>query len=197
MKAPTGHQKRDLIPYLYSLTNDKGESRAILAALRRGLGLKPGIELGMYRYIASHVPEDTHGWQHDAHYMVASLFALHPAPWPVDTTEQGNPHNFGASFAWLNTKSSSESIEKRFVALLNADREELPEHLRHAVSLLKAHEVPVDYARLLWDVRAWDAESRRVQRFWARAFWGATNEPARETSAQSNTTQAAEPPTSE
>ena len=57
------------------------------------------------------------------------------------------------------------------MALLNAHPDELGRHLRHAVSLLKAHEVPIDWAQLLRDVQEWTYEGRPVQLDWARAFW--------------------------
>jgi CRISPR system Cascade subunit CasB len=68
----------------------------------------------------------------------------------------------------------SESIEKRFVALLNSDEDDLPLHLRHAVSLLAAASIPLDWTRLLLDVQAWGHPERYVQRQWSRDFWGAS-----------------------
>lgn len=76
----------------------------------------------------------------------------------------------------LATRSRGEGgepgVERRFVALLNCHRDDLPAHLRHAVGLLKSKEIPVDWAELLHDILRWDSESRSVQRAWARAFWG-------------------------
>ena len=193
MNAPAERRENGLIAYLYGLANKEGESRAELAALRRGLSDDPGRSLGMYQYIARYVPTHANTWEHNTHYLIASLFALHPKPWRTDDAEQAARHNFGASFDLLNSKVESGSIEKRFVALLNADREELPEHLRHAVSLLKAHDVVVDYASLLRDVRAWDAENRWVQRLWARAFWGAAHKQERGTASEAGTSEGADP----
>ena len=70
---------------------------------------------------------------------------------------------------------SPESVDRRFTVLLGANREDLPQHLRHAVSLLKSKDVPVDWARLLDDLKWWDDDDRRVQRRWAKAFWGRTS----------------------
>jgi hypothetical protein len=66
----------------------------------------------------------------------------------------------------------NEGVKRRFVALLNAHPEELDRHLRHAVSLLSANEIRIDWAQLLRDVQQWDDEDRQVQLAWARAFWG-------------------------
>ena len=158
-----------LIGYLYTLVSKQSGDRAALAALRRGLGVRPGTEVSMYRYVARFVPPQVHGWKHDAHYLLAALFALHPLPW--SEPPGGIQSNFGASFARLAKHIESGSIEDRFGALLDAHRDDVAEHLRHLVSLLKVHEVPVDWAQLLTHLIGWDSESRWVQRQWARAFW--------------------------
>lgn len=169
-------QSSPLIAYLYGLADKQDESRAVLAALRRGLGERPGTAVGMYRYIARHVPRESSSWVHDAHYLIAGLFALHPLPWPEPRGTYAS--NLGGSFAELKRrvearrkKDSDTSVEQRFTALLDAHRDDVGEHLRHAVSLLKAHNVPVDWAQLLTNVTYWDTEDRGVQRRWARTFW--------------------------
>ena len=68
-------------------------------------------------------------------------------------------------------------MEKRFVALLASPWEDLPEHLRHAIALLKAESVSIDYVQLLKHLIRWNAESRFVQRTWARSFWRETVPP--------------------
>lgn len=84
--------------------------------------------------------------------------------------------NFGASMAALKQKAESEGPERRFVGLLTCDREELSDHLRRAVALLKGNEIAVDWEQLLRDVQRWDRVERPVQRAWARAFWGVREE---------------------
>ena len=64
---------------------------------------------------------------------------------------------------WLSY-GKSDSIEKRFMSLLDADIEDLSDHLRHAVSLAKSKDVPIDWSRLFNDIRWWDA-SREDHRY--------------------------------
>jgi CRISPR system Cascade subunit CasB len=64
----------------------------------------------------------------------------------------------------------SASIEARFTALLNANAEELDDHLRHVIGLLRAHERPLDWFRLFSDLLHWDDLSGSVQLAWARDF---------------------------
>ena len=51
-----------------------------------------------------------------------------------------------------------------------------PNHLRHAVSLARAHQEPLDWYRLLRDVLGWDNPSHYVQRRLARDFWKAPHD---------------------
>src|ERR1043166_318223 len=77
----------------------------------------------------------------------------------------------GRALARVRDKSGSESIEGRFVALLDAHAEDIGHHLRYAIALLRSNEIPIDWDKLLSDVLAWDHEDRGVQRRWARNFW--------------------------
>lgn len=145
--------------------------RAAIASLRRSLGQPPGLAGEAHRHVLWINPAE---WEEPSYYLIAGLFALHPSHWRREEGEKRTT-NFGASFAILQAKVDSASIERRFVAILDSHEEDLAEHLRQAVSLLKSHEVPVDWTQLLRDIRGWRHESRYVQRQWARAFWTASN----------------------
>ncbi len=147
----------------------KGD-RAALAVLRRGLSGEPAAMARVYPLVVPWLPRGAPPWREDAFYTAASLYALHPQSWP---RERSGPRDFGASFAWLrNRAASDQAIDRRFQALLACHGDELPDHLRHAVSLLAANDVPVDWAQLIGDILNWRADERFVQRRWARSFWG-------------------------
>ena len=165
MSPPTDHERR-FVAALRRLADN--EDRAALAALRRGLGKPVGEVADLYPYVVPWLPPEPSWRQEQAFYLVAALFAWHQRSW--SESEGGGWTNLGASFARL--ADDSGSIEGRFVALLNCHRDELPDHLRSAVGLLKAKEIHVDWAQLLRDVQEWEREDRKVQRDWARAFWG-------------------------
>jgi len=135
------------------------ENRGALAALRRGLGSPPGVVPTMYPHILPWVPQNRQA--EGTCYIVGSLFALHPEP--------GGKGNIGTAFAMV--KEPSESLGKRFVALLNCHRDDLPTHLRQSVGLLKSRDIPINWRQLLKDILYWDHESRFVQQQWAREFW--------------------------
>jgi CRISPR system Cascade subunit CasB len=169
------HEEREaaFVRYLGGLTEPENRNgRATLAAFRRGLGRQPGEAPEMYPYL---VPWTSHmsGWREEIFYLVASLFASHPVSW-----HGVGAGNFGASMAQVKAKEGGDSTQRRFVALLSSHRADLPEHLRHAVSLCASKEVAVNWSRLLRDLPQWDDAQRRVQLRWARAFWQRVEEPA-------------------
>ena len=162
----------------------KEQERGALAALRRGLGKPPGTAREMDRHVLPYVPSESglptsvREKQENAYYLVGALFAF----WYQGKIDlAGNPpKNLGASLHALveqEVKNGAERdkaedrTEKRLVALLNCHRDDLPDHLRHVISLLKAKDVPIDWPQLLNDVQNWQRESRDVQRAWARWFW--------------------------
>ena len=149
------------------------DARAALAALRRGLGKEPGevaeVAQQVMPWIGEHDRTDTVA----AYFQIAALFAGHRGSW--QHTDGERLTNLGASFRRLAGPPGGpdeSGPERRFVALLNAHPDDLDRHVRHAVSLLKSDVIPVDWAQLLRDIQEWTHEARRVQRAWARAFWG-------------------------
>ena len=173
MAQPPSRQER-FIAYLESLADR--EDRGPLAMLRRGLGKPPGTVMEMYPYVAPWVPDNAKRREENAYYLVAALFGLHPLNWRIDKSRPAyHPTNFGASYAQLKKDADGNdrttSAERRFVGLLNCHHDDLPDHLRHGVSLLSSRNIPVDWARLLSDLRHWDDPDRYVQRNWARSFW--------------------------
>lgn len=133
--------------------------RATLAELRRCLGRDLGRALYRAGTLFARVPD----YALDDALLVAALFAAHQG------TRTGQ--SLGAAFRELCQRGGSGSAEKRFVALLDSKREDLPDRLRQAVSLLKSKDVGLDWHRLLSDLARWNHPARWVQRTWARDFW--------------------------
>lgn len=147
---------------------DAKNDRAALAALRRGLGKEPGEAMEAYNYIARFVASAPQ--RENAFHLVATLFGLYPSE--SRRGENWMKTNLGASLRELKGKTDNEGAERRFVASLNSHADELADHLRHIVSLLKSKDVSINWRQLLSDIRRWDDDNRNVQRNWAKAFWG-------------------------
>lgn len=169
MNSPT-RRERHFVERLVALTDPQHrDGRAMLAALRRGLGKPPGTAAEMYPFVVRY-GADGQGWEADRYYLVASLFASHPENW-TNAGDNDRRTNFGESLR--RAKRESGGAERAMLSLLNSDRDALPDRLRHSVGLCEsaAPPVPVDWALLLHDLRWWNNEKRDVQRRWAAAFW--------------------------
>ena len=162
--------------FIHHLQSLAGRDRGALAALRRSLGFAPGAYPPAYpaveRFAAQGPDSESH---RQALYLCAGLFALHPLH------AIGRP--LAAALGQAMRQRGSDSIEKRFIALLACEPDSLPNHLRQVVSLLSADRLVIDYAELLADLgrllQRWNEEQRdRVRQRWARAFYRAA-EPAR------------------
>jgi len=173
VSPPTEHEHR-FVESLEKLV--KQGNRGALAELRRGLGRPPGTAFGMYPHVAWATANCRSRWEEHCYYILASLFAAwHQG---AEKTTPGAPANLGASLRECargeNRRLDEDRlkpIERRFVALLNSHPDDLHAHLRHAVSLLRAEQIPVNWAQLLYDLTHWRHDSRFVQRRWAKAFW--------------------------
>ena len=146
------------------------ENRAMLAALRRGLGAQPGEEPAMFPYVVPFVRD----WNEDDIYLIAALFALHPS-----STSSGNIGDHLRRLA--ADEGNAEATERRFVQLLRMRRETLEPRLRQQVSILKAKDIPVNWHQLMADLHNWDHPDRFVQRRWAGAFWRANQSESNST----------------
>jgi CRISPR system Cascade subunit CasB len=148
---------------LYDLAARK--DRAALAELRRSFS----NPLAALPYVVPFLAKDATRRDEAALSLVAGLFALHPEPGSLSLAK-----------ALSILAKDSDSVALRFRALLDADAEDLPTHLRHAVSLVRSRDLAIDYDDLLAAVRWWGSENKNRQRAWARDFWG-TTEPTEET----------------
>lgn len=160
--------------------------RGPLAELRRNLSGFNGKGRFLERLIYDHLPDWYRGgWGHEAAYLVAGLYALVERRDTSSPQSNGNeepmpppqrqvPRNLGYVLGHLyRAQDERPSTEKRFLALLDADEDQLKEHLRYAVTLLNAGDLKPDWAQLLADTASWQrTEARdRVRDRWAKAFY--------------------------
>ena len=170
-------RQKTFIGYLRNLAKEGQEDRGALADLRTGLGKEPGQMARVHRHVVPYLPEQRYDdrW----HYVTATLFGSFP--------KHRKGRSLGAAFQPLRAKS--DSMETRFVALLNAHPDDLAGHLRHVVSLLKANEQPFDWFRFLEDLFQWDDPDGHVQLKWARDFYKSNNSSGGDTSQASTTSE--------
>ncbi|KJH65970.1 type I-E CRISPR-associated protein Cse2/CasB [Chromobacterium violaceum] len=164
---------QDFVLHLQQLAE---QDRGALAALRRSVGFPPGAYPPAFPHVERFVPPDSHAEDSFrlALYIAASLFALLP--------KHQTGQSLAAAFGKLWRARESDSVEKRFITLLDAEPEQLPNYLRQAVTLLAADGYGLDYQALLRDLNYWlspwqreqyDGTTSRdkVRRNWARDFY--------------------------
>lgn len=161
------------------------EDRAALALLRRAAGKRlsevDSRTLGLfYNRLAqrSELPGDEEDF-----FLVATLFPF--APDPAKGSFGESLRRLREASRGLTDEAGNHPLDRQVIALLDADRDELPRHLRQLVLRLDQARLPhgcVDWLRLLRDVRDWDHPDRYVQKRWARDYWSGgpnteTNDP--------------------
>jgi CRISPR system Cascade subunit CasB len=153
-------RQKIFIGHLLSFAKEGNEDRGALADLRSGLGKEPGQMARVHKHVVPWLPERRYDdrW----YYVTAALFGSFPK----------HRGGFSVGRAFKPLREKSDSMEARFVALLNAHPDDLDDHLRHAVSLLKANEQSIDWFRMLEDLLQWDHPEGHVQLRWARDFYG-------------------------
>jgi CRISPR system Cascade subunit CasB len=110
------------------------------------------------------------------YFLVAGLFATHPE------SSKDPKENLGRTLKRLYIdQGEAPSTEKRFLALLEADDNQLPEHLRHLVNLLKSKGLAVNWQRLLQDLINRQYDQDETKKRWAQSFYRPLNEEAETT----------------
>ncbi len=149
---------------LKRLNNPDNPNRGALAALRRGLGRPFGEAADMYPIVVPFLPDKIYRKEERIFYLIGALFAWHPSD-----MKKGN---LGDSLKMLAAeRGESESLERRFIALLNCHTDDLPGHLRQNVGLLKSGDIPINWIQLFKDILKWDHPDKFVQKRWAKSFW--------------------------
>ena len=177
---------RAFIDYLEKLSRIHTElrDRRVLAALRRCLSNWPAAAPEAIRIVAPFIPEDARGSLENRYYLIAGLFALHPCSSKLDEISGpslGKSLRSAADKDKDKDKDTGKGPERRLIALLSCKSEDLPVHLRHAISYLSSKEIAVDYRRLMDDLRYWDSDGGNVQKNWGRDFWSGSTAKVQET----------------
>lgn len=155
----------------------------VRAMLRRSLAFDPGQFVQAFPYVEPFVKNEGDSWRRDMHYLVASLWAAH---WREGRVGKRLP--IGQACAAHQLQSGSASAERRFINLLDADRDQLAHRLRQMTALLK--EQDIDFDAMLKDLLAWNDDQKSKQTAWARSFYRTLNEDTYSTpSTETETTE--------
>ncbi|MFB8137493.1 type I-E CRISPR-associated protein Cse2/CasB [Streptomyces mirabilis] len=147
-----------------------------LRALRDGLGCEPGGAPGMRHLHRVELTDDQQAAQqlpgsYQAEHATLTLFGLHQqaAAAPVHRSGVG----LGTAVRGLREGVLSDNAaERRLIAAATAqDLDELVQHLRGLIPLLRRADTGLDYTRLYRDLRDWlTADNGRVLRAWGLQY---------------------------
>lgn len=146
------------------ITNLSKLDRGDRAQLRRAAGRPLAESLDVAGVFYRALPYGILDRDHDVWFLVATLYPMAP---------DGGAGDFGATLSRLaNAGAGSKAgIERRFNALLDADRAALPFRMRQLVRLVDSHHGRVNWRQLTRDLLRWNHPNRDVQRNWAMSFY--------------------------
>lgn len=153
------------IEWLEGLSEKDTKVRAVL---RRSLTFDPGTFVPAYPYVEPFLKGEENLWRREMLYLVAGLWAMH---WREG--QNGVPLPIGKASAAHQAASGSTNTERRFISLLDADRDQLPHRLRQMIALLKDY--TIDFDALLKALLYWNDDQKRTQNAWARDFYRTLN----------------------
>lgn len=160
---------------------DRADAVAILARLRRTFPHRGEVAPESFELFERGFPTDS-GWDHDeasptelAAAASLALYAFHQQSRRSGSAHRrGDQHGVGRAAATLRVRADPQGVERRMQAMIRSTSVvPLLEHLRGFVTLLRAHDIPLDYARLARDLRAAQSPSglRGVRVRWSRDFY--------------------------
>ncbi len=173
-KYITNKERKEIFSkYLKKLEVAKEQRIGDLAILRRASGLTLAESRGalgvFYRYLP---PQLSKSINEEIYFLIATLYGL-------------NDHKFTGSFGKtmrdVYYKSGSESIPKRFIALLDSRFDlidnfhpgggEVAYRIRQCIRLASSNNIGVDWLQLLEDLVYWTHEAKFIQKQWAQDFF--------------------------
>jgi len=149
-------------------------SRGEIAILKRNAGNticeSRGIYPIFYRVLPHGIADSP---REEIYFLIATLYGHN---------EYSLRGNFGLTMRRVKSQSNTDSVDKRMVVLLESDFNlidgykpgggELAYRLRQCVKLANSHEIGVDWLQLLKDLQSWQYPEKRVQKAWARSYFG-------------------------
>ena len=172
---------------IYSLTRDSNaSSKADLANLRRAVGKKPGsvpeiwgLTIGGLpeRFTSKNLNPNREEW---TVHIALTLFSLHQQSADKLMHSKGKEYSLGNSVRKLVKTNEDESrVKRRFDSVsTSSDIEELSNHLRGLIQILKTDSISLDYTSLTEDIYLFQNPEMKdkVKLKWGRDYYSYLNQ---------------------
>lgn len=159
------------------VSDEFAQDAGVLPALRRGDGVDPGAEPGMWRYYSRLNEAGTPTISLWAEHVCLTLFGIHQQGQRARSVHQEGV-GFGAALRALRSSGrfSEDAVDARVERLATATQpNELGEHLSSMVRLMRVVTPPIsfDYTRLYWDLVNLQDENKAgsVRRRWGGQYF--------------------------
>jgi CRISPR type I-E-associated protein CasB/Cse2 len=97
---------------------------------------------------------------------IAALYAVHP--------NHSYGPNLGSACRKLAGDKGFDSFERHFRRLLASESlDDVADQLYRIFKRMERESIPLDYEKLLWNLRSWNKKSEDVKTNWAMGFWNA------------------------
>ena len=172
------------------ITGDRG----VLSVLRRGLTVPPGEYFPMFPYVRAWLTDEECDRHFATYCLVASLYAYHPVSTP-DGNLGTHMRKTMDQAAEINRdrkppKVLAHATERRFLALLRAHPDDMPQYLYRSIAFLQSKDQGVNWDQLLKDLLHWEYNPDGVRKEWALEFWrSASSAPNDEEMSEEDTIQ--------
>ncbi len=160
MSEPTQRQQQ-VAAFIAALERLDSAGRA---RLKRNAGRALHEARGVHQVFFQTLPPKIAGSpEEEIYFLVATLYPL--------AKGRNDGASLGATLRAVRQLRQSESLDRRFQALLDSDIEQMYFRLRQMVRLIAASEQRIDWKQLLNDLLAWGHPERYVQLRWARDYF--------------------------
>ena len=153
--------------------NLKNAPRGDLAILKRACGSsisESSNAMGIFYRLLPY--SGIKHWDEEIYFLVATLYGLNSYYFSGD---------FGKSLRLVKGKLGTESLDNRFIGLLDSTFEnirgsyegggEIAFKLRQLIKLSASKEVGIDWRRLIKDLKMWTHPKKFVQKNWAKSYF--------------------------
>lgn len=167
--------------FVWSNALDSGTTKAELAALRRGLGKKPGEIPSLWGSFLLDLPEPLMSKSDEpspaewAIYVSLTTYALHQQGHAESVNRNGYQYSLGHAVGKLvENEDAMERVKRRFSCMASSDEMvELSYHIRTIIQLLRAGNIELDYSDLAKDLYLFQCgdSANNVRLKWGRDFY--------------------------
>jgi CRISPR system Cascade subunit CasB len=165
-QTPSNHLERE-VQFLQSIKLRTEKDKGIQSVFKRAISGEPEHTRRVYQFVLPYI-SDVFEWEQNHIWIPIACLSVF---YPQLVGEGERRRDFGFSCRRLASETNTEGAERRFRALLDLSLTDIQSPLTALVRQMKGRSIPIDYPKLLSDLRQWERGNQFIQDRWARTFW--------------------------